>query len=231
MQAEPTALPTTTPESYLIRPDPLECPSYYSPSYFGQASLEELVLIEEVLERVQPGATSLDEVADLLGEPTYDRNDGLPSYWLYEYSSDIREEERWDISVFYEDGETVTSLEFDEAISLGQMVDIFGDPSIVYRYWCGEEGTLPCTLMLFEERSVAALFWGALCPGDYPAEFIVDRLFVEQPETNLKYQFRILEHLYPDEQVELEWTGVIREPAHCWYTTIPVGDDCIITSQ
>lgn len=166
----PVRLPN--PKTTELPRDPLDCPDTVLSSSIGEASSDELALISEILNNIRPGITSLNEVAQLLGEPAQVIDSGSDKQWVFGFPSETRATSTWAITVLYQDNGLVTILELFEAMSLGQLAGIFGDPSSVYRYYGGEEGFESFTLLFYDERSTWAMIWEALCPGDYSAEVI-----------------------------------------------------------
>jgi hypothetical protein len=184
-----------------------DCSSLIRSYALGRASSEELAFVKEVLDNIQPGTATQDEVAKLLGEPgEITGGETTAEGWHYNYATSApRGSESWSISVHYgqDDRQKVAMhLGLGNAMSLGQLVELFGDPSSVYRIYSRDVGA-PWTLLFYEDYSMAAVIWEALCPGNYPADVTVTRISTHPPET----RWEKITHI-TSEDIEMEWTGI-----------------------
>lgn len=115
----PTVLPTRTP----IPPEDLQAELWCDYPYgFREISPEEYAWAIQVLENIEPGTTTLEEVELLLGEPA-DRG----YQWLYDPFPDPA----GIILLVYYNGEMVDSLSLWSPMTLGQLIETYGEPSRV----------------------------------------------------------------------------------------------------
>jgi hypothetical protein len=143
-----------------------------------------------------------------LGEPHHvlpDPNTLSSEGWGYTY---LRPDQttswpNWYIAVDFQEDGTVRELGIDFALSLGQLVEVIGEPSSAERRWAGEHADKPWTALLYDDRSITAIIWNALCPDNYPAGILVNYIIVEPEGAYLR---RVLAG-----DVEMEWTGVTND--------------------
>jgi hypothetical protein len=187
---EPTEMP---PPTATIQYE--ECAS---PRITGEISAEEYAWTIQVLEHIEPGITELDEVIQLLGEPT---DEGYQD-WIYDPDFG------WvGLYIAYGGDEIIDFMRLWRPMTIGQLVETYGEPSRVFRSNWGElaadyPGLLTRTLLFYDERHMAAEIRQGLC--EFPPEVIVERIFVNSPDMPLN---NVLTH----DAVEIEWPGLAGE--------------------
>ena len=187
---EPTPIPRQALQAEL------QC---FPPYSYEAISAEEYTWAISVLENIEPGTTTLAEVRRLLGEPTHQGSECW-SCWGYEPFSDTGT----DLLVLYSE-ETVVSVSLFSSMTLGQLIEMYGEPSRVFRSSYAEdlsEGR-PRTILFYDERHMIAQIGQGLC--EFPPEVVVGDLIVFQPGEDMEW------HTLAPDAVEIEWPGLATE--------------------
>jgi hypothetical protein len=171
---------TATPE--------LECETY---RIHWQTTVEEYEWSVWVLENIETGVTQSDEVERLLGEPTGE------SYQTWIYDTGLGEVL---LHVHFGEDGVVDLMDLWAPMTLGQLIETYGDPSGVYRVRDIDDPTdaFPGVVLVYEEHYLYAILQQGICL--FPSQINVDAI-----ELGPLY-FRDLS-LSPD-AVEVEWPGL-----------------------
>jgi hypothetical protein len=200
----PSVTPTVLSERTPTPPEDLEAELWCDlPVIYAEISPEEYEWGTLILENIEPGTTTLQEVRTLLGEPIDTEAD-----WFYNpfprpdgtYVSFLIVYPRYD-------GTTVDALILGGTMTLGQLIETYGEPSRVIRR--RSEGDPPGgrrmnTLLYYEEQRMVVLFQQALC--EFPPELVVENLLVDSSRIDVDLELS----LDPDD-VEIEWPGLADE--------------------
>jgi hypothetical protein len=188
-----TPIPVPTESPTTPEPSNLDCPTY---QIRAEISIEEYEWSVWVLENIEPGVTQFDEVTQLLGQPTeVDYNSwrydpGLGGVGLYVYRHD---EDR-----------IVDKIGIWRPMTLGQLVETYGEPSRVYRSTdiaidAPPPGLLPLTFLFYDEHHLLAMIQQGLC--SFPRQLPIDLIEVTSESLD---DIPILS----SNAVEIEWPGL-----------------------
>lgn len=157
--------------------------------------------VATVLENIQPGVTHSDEVLRLLDEPTSTTDYHWGQQWGYNpdvgYVSLLvsidRDDIVQDIFVYY-------------PLTVGQLVDLYGEPSRVYRddeiaaSYEFPEGSRGITYLFYDDVRLAAYVLQGIC--EFPSELLLEALYVSTALPDRFLSFKA---------VEIEWPGLTTE--------------------
>lgn len=151
----------------------------------------------QVLFDIQPGSTVREEVLQRFGAPT-SRGERFLTYALGKEGS-------W-LNVHFKE-QVVQALDLDKAMTLGDLVAVFGPPSTVYRSSRFEIGirSLGRTVLVYEQRMMVAVIEQGLC--EFPVGIVLDFVLLLPPDGDIG------EEILSTDAVEVEWSGVVKSLA------------------
>jgi hypothetical protein len=165
-----TPAPASTPTESLALSEPtgLDCPTYH---IYSGVSTEQYEWSLWVLENIEPGVTQFDEVEQMLGQPTEVYRDT----WLY--NPGLGEV---GLNVYRLDEDNIVDeIGISHSMSLGQLIETFGEPSRVYRSAENAPddtppGSLLMTVLFYDSRHLQAIIFQGLCsfPSHLPVDLI-----------------------------------------------------------
>lgn len=150
-----------------------------------------------VLENIEPGTTTLREVVELLGEPA------LPNPEYHQLGYDPFLDHVGGSVIIAYSRERVNWMGVWRPMTLGQLIEMYGVPSRVFREASDGDPTgewLGITSLRYDERRIEAVIQRGLC--EFPPDIPVDSLYVHgrggwnPPSANA---------------VEIEWPGLTAE--------------------